>query len=196
MALKLEAPINTAIGILNDIGSVRYSRADLLQYANDALDQLVTLAPALFNTEGEVECVPGETIQSVSYSDAHALVAVRRVKNGRAVTACDRASLDAYDPDWHDAAKAGEAKNWMPIDGDPIRFLISPPAPGNQVLSIIFTRIPGEYGEGDDTDIPETYSDAIADYIVGRSESRDDDHVNSNRAAAFMASFVAKVKGG
>lgn len=195
MSLKLNAPIDTAIGILSDLGSVRYPRADLLQYANDALDQLVTLAPHLFNTEGEVECVPAETIQSVSYDDAHALVSIRRVKNGPAVTQCERAALDAYDPLWHDASKAGMATNWMPIDGDPVRFLIAPPAPGNQVLVIIYTKIPGEYGEGDETDIPATYSDAIADYIVGRAEARDDDHVNTGRSAQFMASFVAKVKG-
>jgi len=54
MSLKLNAPIDTAIGILSDLGSVRYSREDLLQYANDALDQMVTIAPHLFNTEGEV----------------------------------------------------------------------------------------------------------------------------------------------
>lgn len=195
MALHLSAPISTAVGILNDLGNVRYSSADLLQYANDALDQMVLLVPSLFNTEGEVECVPDETLQSVSYSDAHALVAVRRVKNGPAVTLCDRNVLDAFDPDWQSPAKSGMAQNWMPVGDDPIRFFVSPAAPVGQILTIIYTRIPDEYGEGDDTDIPATYSDAIADYIVGRAESRDAEHVNSRRAAQFIASFVAKVKG-
>lgn len=196
MSLKLNTSIDTAIGILSDLGSVRYSREDLLQYANDALDQMVTIASHLFNTEGEVECVPDETIQSVSYDDAHALVDIRRVKDGPAVTRADRAALDAYDPNWQSPANAGMAVNWLAIEGDPVRFLVYPPAPTGQVLKIIYTRIPGEYDEGDETDIPETYSDAIADYIVGRAESRDDEHVNSGRAAQFLASFVAKVRGG
>jgi hypothetical protein len=195
MILTLAQPINTAIGILNDLGSVRYSRPDLLQYANDALDQMVVIAAPLFNTEGEVECIPDSTIQSVSYGDAHALVDIRRIKNGTAITPCDRASLDAYNPDWHNPVNAGFAQHWMPLADDPVRFLIYPPAPSNQVLDIIYTRIPDEYTETEDVGLPDTYSDAIADYIVHRASSRDAEHVNSGRAAQFLASFISKVKG-
>jgi hypothetical protein len=47
--LLLSAPIATARGILGDTtATYRYSDADLLQYANDAIDVAVTLKPSLF----------------------------------------------------------------------------------------------------------------------------------------------------
>jgi hypothetical protein len=194
MSLTLAPSITTARGILNDPDADRYSASDLLQYANDALDQMVILAPRLFYTEGEVECVAGKTLQSVSYADAQALVEVRRVKDGPVITVTDRAALDAYLPTWH-TITPDEAIHWMPVDGDPLRFLLYPPAPAAQIVEVRYVSIPGEYALDEDTGLPTTYSDAIADYIVYRCESRNDESVNSNRAAQFLASFVQKVKG-
>jgi len=194
MSLTLAVPIATARGILNDPDAVRFSAVDLLSYANDALDQLVTLAPQLFLTEGEVTCVAGKTMQTLDFAGTQALVSVRRVKNGKAITPADRATLDAFLPTWHTVASAA-AIHWSLVEGDPRRFLIYPPAPVGQVLDVTFIRIPEEYGVGIDTGIPNTYSDAVADYIVYRAESRDDEHVNTGRAAQFLASFVSKIKG-
>lgn len=43
----------------------------------------------------------------------------------------------------------------------------------------------------DNSPIDVMYDAAIADYIVGRSESRDDDYATNGRAAAFLTSFRA-----
>lgn len=192
--MTLGSAISIARGILNDPNGVRYSDADLLRYANDALDQMVVLAPRLFYTDGEVLCVAGETLQTVGYGDAHALVAVRRVKNGNAVTPADRASLDAFDPAWH-RATAAAAVHWLAVENDPVRFLVYPPAPVGQVLEVQYVHVPPEYTATADTTLPATYEDAVSDYIVSRAEARDDEHVNSQRVQQFSNSFVAKVKG-
>lgn len=194
MSLTLAQPVATARGILNDPAAVRYSAADLLQYGNDALDQILALAPHLFNTEGNVTCLAGKTLQSVSYADAHALVAVRRIVDGPALTVVDQDTLDRYDRNWHTATPAA-AIHWMPVEGAPTRFLVYPPAPANQVLDVLYTRIPAEYTINANTELPATLADAVADYIVARAESRDDEHVNTGRAAQFLASFVTKVRG-
>lgn len=192
--LLLSSPIATARGILNDPVAVRYSAADLLQYGNDAIDQLVTLVPTLFYSTGELGCTAGETLQSVPTAEAKSLVNVRRIKNGNAVTRIDKDTLEAYDPTWH-LATAAAAKHWMPVDDDPLRFHIYPPAPVSQVLELSYVRVPTEYTDSEDTGLPTSLSDAIADYIVARASSRDATHVVSGRVAQFMASFVAKVKG-
>lgn len=194
--MTLAQPIAIARGILNDTDAAayRYSDADLLRYANDALDQLVVLAPQLFHTEGEVQCVGGKTVQAVGFGDAQSLVSVRRVKNGNAVTPTDRATLDAFNPGWHNGTAAA-AIHWMPIDNNPVGFLIYPPPPLGQVLEVTYVRIPPEYGVNDVTELPTTLEDPVADYIVARAEGRDDEHVNSQRAAMFAGSFVAKIKG-
>ena len=194
MSLRLGTSIDIAIPILNDLGNTRYSRVDLLRYANDALDQMMLLAPQLFYADGDLECIPDQCLQTVSCADAHALVAIKRIKNGAAILPTDRGVLDLYNPSWQ-AATAGPAVNWMPHGDDRLRFFISPKAPANQVLEISYVRIPPEFDEDDDTLLATVYSDAVSDYIIYRAESRDDEHVNSNRASQFLASFVSKVKG-
>lgn len=192
--LLLSSPIATARGILNDPDAVRYSAADLLQYANDAIDQLVTLVPMLFYTHVDLACVAGATLQSVPASEAKALININRIKNGNAVTRIDKDALEAYNPGWH-LATAAAAKHWMPVDDDPLRFYIYPPAPASQTLDVTYVKIPAEFAVGADTGLPTSLSDAIADYVVGRADSRDSTHVMSGRAAQFMSSFIAKVKG-
>lgn len=196
MGLVLSQSVGLARSILQDTdaGFKRYSDADLLAYANDALDQMVTLLPSLFYAEGEVQCIEG-TLQSVSFSDARALVDVRRIKNGGAVIPCSQESLDRFKPNWHLDPPA-PAVNWMGITNDPVRFLIYPQAPQGQILEVMFVRNPPVLGMNDGSGIPVVYADAVADYIVYRAESRDDEHVNSQRAQTFYQSFVAKLQGG
>lgn len=194
MGLQLQTAINIARGILNDPDAVRYSAPDLLQYGNDALDVMLTLAPHLFYTDGEVACIPLSAMQAISYDDAQSLVDVRRIKNGAAVLPGDRATMDAFNPNWQ-AGTAGAAVNWFPVADDPMRFLVYPPAPDGQILEVLYVRIPGEYAANADTSIPTSYADAIADYIIHRAESRDAEHVVSQRATAFGQSFISKVSG-
>lgn len=195
MGFKLGDAVAIARGILQDRGAevLRYSTADLLQYANDALDQMVSMRPELFHAEGRINCVPG-TMQSVNFNDARSLVLVRRIKDGPAVVQVSRSVLDLFDPSWHEDPP-GPAVNWMAVEGDPVRFLVYPPAPANQILEVLFVRNPKEYTATQDTGLPSVFLDAVSDYIVYRAESRDDEHVNSQRAAQSYATFQAKVMG-
>lgn len=194
MGLQLQSAMTTARTILNDPDKVRYSAQDLLQYGNDALDVMLKLAPHLFYADGEVACIALSAMQAISYDDAQSLVDVRRIKNGAAVLPGDRAAMDAFNPNWQ-AGIAGAAVNWFPVANDPMRFLINPPAPDGQILEVIYVRIPGEYTATQDTGIPASYADAVADYIVNRAESRDAEHVISQRAQSFGQSFISKVTG-
>lgn len=195
MALTLKEAIDTAQTILNDDG-VTYTREDLLRYGNDALDAMLLLAPHLFHETGELACVDGETIQAVSFDDAHALVSVIRVKGGRALTQFDKSAMDRFSPGWHQSEPA-PARGWCPDDtGNPMRFYIWPPAPADQVLEVIFVRLPREYGETEDTGLPATYVAAVSDYIVATANARDDEHVLSNRATVFFNKFAAHFGGG
>jgi hypothetical protein len=195
MGFKLGDAVSIARGILQDrdVGFFRFSDADLLQYANDALDQMVGMRPELFHAEGRITCVAG-TIQSVSFADARSLVLVRRIKDGPAVVPVVRAVLDLFDPSWYEDPP-GPAVNWMAVEGDPVRFLVYPPSPFGQTLEVLYIRNPKEYTATEDTGLPSVFLDAVSDYIVYRAESRDDEHVNAQRAAQSFATFQAKVMG-
>lgn len=193
MGLLLSTPIATARGILNDPGAVRYSAADLLTYGNDALDQIVGILPQLFHTDATLTCVAG-VAQELTLVSALALVRVNNIQSGNAVTPADRSMLDRFNPAWR-SATAAATTNWMPVDGHPRRFLVTPPAVAGQVLNVTYVAVPGEYAVSADTGVPASLADAVADYIVYRAESRDDEFINTNRAAQFLASFVQKVTG-
>lgn len=194
MGLALNTPLATAVQTLNDVGLVAYTEDELVSYGNDAIRTLTTLVPHLFYERGDVSCVTGEAAQSVSFSDALGLVSVDRVKGGDAVHQADKTILDRYSPGWMKAT-AAPAKNWLPHADSPVRFYVSPPAPANQVLEVTYVALPKTFVVDEDTGLPVTLSPAISDYMTGMAMSKDDEHINAGRAQAFLASFIARVKG-
>jgi len=194
MSLTLTLPVATARGILNDPSAVRYSAADLLQYANDSLDQIVVLEPRLFLTFGTTICLANQAIQQLPVATAVKLVSVVRTKSGKIITLADKDALDRYNPNWN-VTTGTEVIHWMPVEGSLTHFWVYPPQSAAKTLDVLYTRVPAEYTLTANTGLPNNLVDAIADYIVYRAETRDDEHVNSNRATQFFASFAAKVKG-
>lgn len=187
--------INQARHITNDAGTsaaiYRQDDAELLSYVNEALKEAVVLRPDLFSTVGDMTCIAGQCEQSITFLDAVQLLDVLCIHGGRALTPFDRASMDLFRPGWRTDA-AGEAQNWAPLQGDPLQFFIYPKAPAAQVLDVRYVRNPGTYALGDTIgDLPATYAPALANYVVFRAESKDDEHVLSQRAAAYYAAFKA-----
>lgn len=194
MGMTLTAAISTARGILGDTDSqgYRYSDHDLLGYGNDAIGLISKLVPSLFYSVGDVGCVADSSIQSLSPDIAQAIVDVRRIKDGAPILPGDRAMLDAFDPGWRTMTPAA-AVNWMPVADDPLRFELYPPAPAGQVVEVMCVRVPDRFAVDADTGLPTTLIDPIADYIVHRAESRDAEHVLTERMQAFGQSFINKV---
>jgi hypothetical protein len=190
--MRLSAPIATARRILNDAGVVAYTEPDLLGYANDALDAILALAPRWFHTRATLACVAGDSEQTLSFADAHALVLVERVVGGNAVLPCDRGALDRYNPAWESDA-AGTAVNWMASASNPVAFSVYPKAPVAQSLEVVYVRVPGEYADSADTGLPDTLAPAVADYIVAMAMLQDDEHVNAGRAAQAMNNFTSRI---
>lgn len=189
--------ITTARYLVQDLGTAsgiyRQEDPELLGYVNEALKEVATLRPDLFSTIGDLTCATGKAEQGVTFLDAQALLDVMCIHEGRAITPMDRRALDLFMPDWRNAPPA-QAEHWAPIEGDPLRFLIYPPAPAGQVLDVRYVRIPGTYTLTDTIgDLPDNYAPALADYVVYRAEMKDDEHVNANRAAAHYTAFKTKI---
>lgn len=194
MAFKLSAAISIARGVLQDADATAYRTSNdrLVEIGNGALRSLASIRPEWFHDNFEFTCAAG-ALQALT--DAYqALVDVRRVKGGDAVLPCDQRILDAFMPSWM-SASAGAAKNWMPHLNDPRRFMVCPPAPENQVLEVTAVKVPGPYTIEQDTTLPNSITDAVAEYIVGIVEAGDDENVLAQRSAQFMTQFAARVSG-
>jgi hypothetical protein len=170
------------------ISAYRNTDAEYIGWLNDAISAVVANVPQLFITQGTHTCTAGARQRCIN-SRAHSLVDVIGVQQA------DYATLSAFQPTWQ-TDTAGAAQNWMRPNNEPLDFFVYPKQVGGESLSIMYVESPTKLTVvADLTPLPETYEPALVDYLVGMVESKDDESVASGRAAASLASFVAKVKG-
>jgi hypothetical protein len=190
--------ITLARHILQDTDAANYRAAndELVLYVNAGLAELVMLRPDWFTTTGHIECVAGEVEQTITFAEAVALVDVIGIHDGDAVLPFDFGTMQAFHPSWK-ADTAAQAKQWVAHPADPLRFYIHPKAPASQLIDVRYVRNPAAVALTDTiTDVPATAEPMLVDYVVYRAESKDAEHVLSQRAGMYYASFVAKTKGG
>ena len=190
--------ITTARYLIQDVtpesGFARQDNAELLGYFNDGLAEAYAANPALFQTASTMACTAGTVYQTLSFANAVRLVEVVGIVGGVSLTPFDRATLDAFNPGWRNAAAAAATQYSAAGPGDPLAFFLNAPAPSGQVLDVRFVKKPGTYGLNDTVlELPESMRPAMVDYVVYRAESKDDEHVLSQRAAGHYSAFLAKI---
>jgi hypothetical protein len=190
--------ITLARSIVNDADSAYYrtSDTDLVSYVNDGLKEASAIAPQFFQSTGDFICITNQTEQVVTFAEAQRVEKVIRIKDGRAVHEVDMDSFSRFNPDWA-SDPAAAVQNWCRYPGDPLRFYIYPKAPEEmQVLEVLYTRNPGTYALNDEIqEVPESIAPALADYVIYRAESKDDEHSNASRAVSHYQAFVQKLGG-
>lgn len=174
----------------------RQSDVELLSYVQEALREACVLRPDLFSTVGDLTCTAGQCEQSITFMDALSLLDVMCIHAGSAVTPMDRQAMDAFKPSWRQDT-SGPAKHWAPLTGDPLSFFVYPKAPTGQVLDVRYVRNPAAVGIDEAiTDLPLAYQPALVWAVVHLAESKDDEHVLSQRAVMARQRFAEIMKGG
>lgn len=168
----------------------RTSDAELFGYINDALNVLLNIRPGLFSKTVTHLCVAGY-LQLVESNRAVEFIEVVGVPQ------CDRDTLTQFLPNWHNnMAISGQMSNWMREPADPLRFDVYPPAIAGSPVVIRIVESPEPVASLIDIiQISENYEPMLVEYVAGRSEIRDDEHVNSGRAVQLIDRFVAQAKG-
>ena len=183
--------------VINDTDSNAYRQPDneLLSYFNDGLKECATENPSYFQTTGDFTCIAGQTEQALTFADAQMFKGVLRIKDGKSVQQMDLEAMQLFNPNWS-SDPVGIAQNWTKMADEKLRFYIYPKAPSMQVLEVIYIRNPAIYTIAQNvTDIPDVWAAALADYIIFRAESKDDEFVSSGRAVASYNSFLQKITG-
>jgi len=167
----------------------RYSDDVLLGFANQALKRIAVLRPDLFAYIGDITCTDGEVVQSAP-SDSIRLIEIYRVKGGNGVIETNREALDQAYPTWMNDT-AANAVNFMRHVRNPNKFFIYPKAPAGQILVGEYAQTPPDYdGVTPVALLPDAYEPVVIDATVFIAESVDNEHVNSQRAQLFQASFT------
>lgn len=182
--------ITDARYILNDTDETkrRNTDAELLGWVNDALAVAVDVRPDLFSTTGDHTCSTGAE-QTASFARCVRIQEVVRVVGGGAVLPSDRGALDAFKPAWY-ADAAGAAVNWLP-HSDPQKFYLYPPAANTQHVEVRYVESPATLALTDTVPVSDNYRTALVNFVVGYAETKDDESVNSNRAAQAKSDFIA-----
>ena len=188
--------ITTARYIMNDADDpYRQSDTELLGYVNEAIQSAAVIRPDLFSTVGDFTCEAGQCEQTANFLDASEVVEVLSIHGGRALTPFDINAMNLFRPTWR-TDTAGEAIQWSKLQGDPLRFFVYPKAPIGQVIDVRYLRTPGTYAlDQDIADLPAKYQPALVSYVVARTESKDSEHVLSQRSQAHYQEFAAQLKG-
>lgn len=183
--------LNKARKLLNDANSLieyRNTDSELIGHLNDALSMLANVKPGLFAVTADYTCVAGYK-QVIEFARAIQLLEVVGIPE------CERTSLAQFSPGWM-SGSSGPTLNWIRSPAEPLRFDVYPPAAVDAVLPVLYSQSPAPLAATTDViQLSENYEPALVDFIVGRAEMKDDEHVNSTRAAQMMTRFLEQVKG-
>lgn len=183
--------VSEARTMLQDTNTVlqRFSDADLLGFANQALKRIAALRPDLFAYVGDIPCTAGEVLQDMP-ADSMRLMEIFRIDDGPAVRETNRQVLDETYPAWV-TETAAACTLWMRHPRNPNKFFIYPKAPADQTLIGEYVQFPPDYAAADSVDLlPDGYYPTVLDGVLFLAESIDNEHVNSGRAQMFQKSFT------
>ena len=191
MSVLVSTVLNRASTVLNDLGKVRWTQAELLDWLNEGQQSLVKV-PGKSDakvTTAEMTLAPGSR-QNIP-ADGVALVTVQENVGGAAVTPCDRTMLDAFSPMWKTRPVASSVQHYMPGE-KPEVFYVYPAqsaTPGRVVLT--YAAKPKTVTATDALDVRDLYADSLVNYVLYRALSKDAEVGHAERAAAYYQAFLA-----
>jgi hypothetical protein len=179
---------------LNDVDQERHTDAKLIEYANDALREMVALRPDIFATDASTTAASGVS-QNISTSGGIHLIDVYAGSGGD-VTEADYDTFRAYNPGWRTTPN-GPAEIWMRKPGGRAKgaleteFFLWPPQDGGESIKVCVAAITVIVSVGGTINLPTQYEPAMEAYIIHRCESEDDQHANSGRAVSSYQKFLS-----
>lgn len=182
--------------VLNDVGGVRWTQAELLKWISDGQRAIVVVRPDASSQNVPFECAAG-TKQDLP-SDANRLLDVIRNKKpngdpGRVIRMIERSILDLQNPNWHSTTASGTIYNAMQDNRDPKTFYVYPPAVAGTEIEILYSQIPAELSAPEEElTVNDLYADPLTNYVLFRAYSKDSEvAINAGLAQSYMQIFMS-----
>jgi len=183
---------------LTDIANVRWTQAELLQWLNAGLRQIVTMQPNSNSKLTVVTLVAG-TRQSIP-ADGWMLLRINRnmgttgTTPGRAIRVVSREVMDAFNPYWHTDTATLEVKNFIYDLEDQTAFYVYPPNIGGQKIELNYSEQPTDLTAGQAIPIFDVFASALLDYIMYRACSKDAEYAPGLQLAQlYLSTFTAAI---
>lgn len=188
--------INKAAILLLDLANVRWTRAELLGWINDAQRAVALSKPDASNSVASVKLIAG-TKQALP-PDAWLLMDVVRnmgtngTTPGQAIRIVTRELIDAMNPSWHASPQVSVIDNYIYNVQDQISYYVYPPSDGTGYIELNYAQLPPDVlTEANLLVISDIYVPVVLDYIMYRCCSKDAEYAAGLRlASAYYKSFA------
>lgn len=196
--------------ILQDVTAVRWTLAELQRWLNDAYREIILLRPDANTETGTLTCAAGarQTISTAFPSAMRLMEVVRNMaatSDKRAIRLVDRTVLDEQRRLWYGETQTVNIQHYMFDPRLPKAFMVYPPATNLAQVEVVFASVPVAHtlteaqltagGGSASTEViklDDCYANAITDYMLYRSYSKDAAYAgNAQRAAAHYAAMTA-----
>ncbi len=188
MTTTVASIVAKAATLLNDTALDRWSQDFHVDSLNEGSLALVKFKPDAKIKTANATLVAGA--KQTTPSDCISVIELRRVDGGNAITKCDRASLDRFDPSWMVTPQSYDVVHWME-DPQPNTFYVYP-AQGVSpaTVSLTYGALPTTVAYGGNLDVRDIYADNIVYYMLYRAYVLDTEAGAAEKAAAFYKLFT------
>ena len=176
----------TRVGIiLNDEANIRWTTAEVVNWFNEGGVALVKRFPDACTKTSLLQLVQGA--KQTNPAGAIDIVDMRQNENGAAITPCQRAMLDKFEPTWMTRPVSGQVTHWMD-DPQPNTFYVYPAQSSSPAKVLLtYSCVPDTMVLGGNITIRDIYQDNLVNYALYRAFSKDAEYGgDAQRAAAYL----------
>lgn len=188
--VKVKDLIDRVAGVLQDRTNVRWPRADLMAYLNDAQRQIVIARPDANAVNAAFACA--NSSKQTLPANAVRLLSVVRNTTGNAITKIKRATLDVQMPGWHDFPATDGVENYFYDMIDPKHFFVFPKPPAAHSIDIVYSQVPADIAAeepGVTIGLDDIYANVIVDYMLYSAYRKDATYGDPQRATLYLQAF-------
>lgn len=192
MPIRAGDVLKRASLVLNDEDFVRWEKAELFDWLNDAASEIVIRRPAARAVTGLLTLTAG-SYQRLPQGGIELLDVISN-EGGRSIRRTDRQLLDDAKPDWQQMRQASIIKHYTFDERTPDSFYVYPPAKaGTKLVALYSEAPPAVAAENDMVDLDRAYMGPLVSYILYRALAKDSEFANGQVAAAHLQAFMEAI---
>jgi hypothetical protein len=194
--------IDKASVLLGDVAATRWTTAELLGWLNDGQRELVTLAPQtniknvpLHLVSGIKQSLPSDAIilLDIPYNSGSAGTTV-----GTVINHVPKEIMLKRIPGWTATLPNSVVKHYIYSASDPLIFYVYPPQPtATKYVECVYSAVPALIANataGTKITLDDQYQNALLDYLLYRSFSKDTDSANQTaRGTEYYKMFISAI---
>jgi hypothetical protein len=197
MAIAASVIIDNVSKLLGDPNNLKWTRAELLGWLNDAQKQITLMSPNATNKVVTIQLVAG-TRQSIP-SDGWTLLDIIRYMGvtgttpGRVPRIISQQVLNDFNPNWHSSTPSTVPLNYLFDQQDQTAFYVYPPNNGKGYVQLNYSPVPVDLSsENSNIAVNDIFKTSITDYVLYRACSKFTDYSPGvTLAAGYLQTFMA-----